>query len=299
MPSPVSFLLSLATFPANYNSTPAQFATDLVNRLTITPSAPWSSFQYGGSIPTSDVGPILFLGATGYQWMVWSAGTGTYVDLRVNGDGLINNSVPLSAITLGNAGGIFTWDAGGNPFILQSSNPAGTVLTSGGLGVLPSWQTPANPVVPAFFEMTTSTPQTFTSSTAPAAPAAQTINFNVVRDSLNVTPDTTNHWVSIPANQTWYVYFQAQLDYANGSSSTTWQVTANIIDSAGAVVGGLVNSANTLGRQGLHVSGILLTSGSPYNVFVQLLPTETVGSSTNISMGVNSQNQRFGGFRLF
>ena len=296
MPSPVSFLLSLSTFPVNYTATPQQFAQDLVDRLTITPSAPWNSFQVGAVVSSSNIGPILYDLGNGMKWIVWDDATGDYAELTVDGTGVLNNSIPLSALAKQVPGGLLSYDASGNPVVISPAvSGTGYVLTQQASGLFQPVALPTSPGS-TYFEVTNSGILTFVSSTAPAAPTAQTVGFNSVLAQSGVVFDVTNHWVPIPSGQVWYFFFQVQLDYAG--SSTTWQVTANITTSTAQVVGGLVNSAGSLGRQGLHVGGIIATTSGAQNVYVQLLPTETTGSSTNITMGINANNQRFGGFRL-
>ena len=137
MPSPVSFLLSVATFPANYSATPQQFAQDLVNRMTVVPSAPWNSFQVGALVPSSDMGPVLYDTGHGMQWLTFDRqGTGSYVNLIIDGGaatvanggitnsggsllggGLLVGSVAINALAPGAAGGILTYDASGNPTV--------------------------------------------------------------------------------------------------------------------------------------------------------------------------------------
>ena len=127
----------------NYNNTPQGFAQDLINRLTITPSAPWSSFQNGGTIPTSNVGPVLYdPNGTGGEWKVWNTATGAYVDLVVQGDGIVNDTIPLSAIGTQTPGGIFTYDASGNPTTLAPSTaPTGPNWISGASYVVGNYVT--------------------------------------------------------------------------------------------------------------------------------------------------------------
>lgn len=110
MPAPVTFNLSLAPFPVTFEGTPQEWAEAVVDRLTIAPSEPWSSFQNGGIIPTSNVGPVLY---NGVQWMVWNVSTGAYENLVVDGGGLISNTVPLSALSTSTPGGLFYYDASG------------------------------------------------------------------------------------------------------------------------------------------------------------------------------------------
>jgi hypothetical protein len=345
MPSPVSFLLSLATFPVNYTATPQQFAIDLVDRLTITPSAPWNSFLVGTLIPTSNQGPVLFDTGSGMKWLVWNDGTGAYVDLVVQGDGIVNESVPLSAMAAQTPGGIFIYDASGNPTTLapatavtgptwvsghtyqvgqyvtspitgfvylctsgpvtsgtdpsldsvhwtvQPSTTSGDVLTQSNSGI-PTWQALPSAVGAANFELVLSAIQNFT--TSPGG-SLQTVNFNTAKFLNGVLFNNTLFSVQIPANQQWYFYFQGQFDYSGAASF--WQVTANITSSAGPVVGGILNSAGALPRAGMSVSGIMPVQSTATTVLVQLLPIETPGS-TDLSMQLNANNNRFGGFRI-
>lgn len=129
MPAPVTFNLTLAPLPVNFTGTPQQWAQAVIDRLTIAPSAPWSSFQNGGSIPTSDVGPILF---NGVQWKVWNSATGEYVDLVVDGGGLVARTVTLAAMATQSPGSLFYYDASGNPAALApATQPTGPNWISG------------------------------------------------------------------------------------------------------------------------------------------------------------------------
>ncbi len=130
MPAPVTFNLSLAPLPANANQmTPQQWAQAVVDRLTIAPSAPWSSFQNGGSIGTSDVGPILYLGK---QWKVWDPGTGAYIDLVVDGGGIIARTITLNAWADQTPGGLSYYDASGHAAVLAPATvPTGPNWVSG------------------------------------------------------------------------------------------------------------------------------------------------------------------------
>lgn len=140
MPAPVTFNLSLAPLPANANNyTPQQWAQAVIDRLTIAPSAPWSSFQNGGSIPTSDVGPILF---NGVQWKVWSSGAGEYVDLVVEGGGLVSRTVMLNAMADQTPGGLLYYDASGHAAVLTPATaPTGPDWISGASYVVGNYVT--------------------------------------------------------------------------------------------------------------------------------------------------------------
>ena len=266
MPAPVSFNLSLAPLPANFNGTPQDWATAVVNRLTITPSAPWSSFQNGGTIGSSNVGPILY---NGMQWKVWSTATGSYVDLVVAGGGLVNNSVPLSAMSTQTPGGLFIYDASGNPTTLapstaptgpnwisgatysigqyvtyaglvylcvlgtsgttapssdgthwtvQSSTTTGNVLTQSSAG-LPVWQALPAAAGAANFEVNLGADQVVPSG--PTGPTT-TLNFNTVEFANGCTYDTVNKQVTLPANQTWYLYLDTQYNYQISNAAPAW-----------------------------------------------------------------------------
>lgn len=342
MPAPVQFSLSLAPFPVNYSATPQVFAQDLINRLTITPSAPWSSFQYGGSLPTSDIGPVLFNANGAYEWKVWNVGSGTYVDLVVQGDGIVNNSIPLSAMGTQTPGGIFTYDASGKPTTLapstaptgpnwvsgttyvpgnyvtylgvvyicilgvsgstapnsdtthwtaQSAVTTGAVLTQSSAG-LPVWLALPASSGASSFELTNSGIQIFTSS---PSGTTTTMQFNTTKFMTGTSYNAGAFSVNIGANQSWYFYVQVQFDYAG--TPPTWQASVNIVSSGGQSIGGLINAVTPLPRQGMFVGGVMSPSAGATTVLAQAVMVETPGS-TNLSMQLNSANQRFGGFRL-
>jgi hypothetical protein len=367
---PVAFLLSLGTWPINYSASPAQFASDLVDRLTITPSAPWTAFQLVTNNPQgniTNIGPQLYDNGNGMRWEVYNSGTAQYVPLTVDGAGIINDTIPLSAMGTQTPGGIFIYDASGNPTTLapasmvtgptwvsghtynvgqyvtspitsftylctsgpvtsstdpsadsthwtvQSSTTTGDVLTQS-TGGLPAWQALPGPTGSSNFEITLSAPQSFTSSSGGTTTTVQFNTSKFVNGSVTFT--SGSFLVNISANQTWYFYTQAQFDYAG--SAGFWQVTTNIVSSGGQVIGGLVNSpgeyvqsltqsgttpfavtptSSGIARSGTHASGIMAPVSTATTVLVQVVCVETPGS-TNISMQLNSSNQRFGGFRI-
>jgi hypothetical protein len=124
MPSPVAFTVTSAPLPVNFSGTPQEFATALVDRLTVTPSVPWSAFITGGTIPTSDNGPLLYnAGAGNKEWRVWDTGTGAYTYLLTNGAGLLAGSIPLSKLTtdISTASTVLIRNASGVPTTLAGS----------------------------------------------------------------------------------------------------------------------------------------------------------------------------------
>jgi len=135
MPPSVAFTLTLAPLPVNFNDTPQALAQAIVDRITITPSIPWSAFITGAVIPGSNQGPLLYNSGTGdKEWRVFDTGTGLYTYLTVNGAGLIAGSVPLSAFItdLVNAKSVYTLNQLGVP--TMKTGTLGDYMTMGANG---------------------------------------------------------------------------------------------------------------------------------------------------------------------
>lgn len=219
MGAPVTFNLSLAPLPANFTGTPQQWATAVISRLTITPSLPWSSFQYGGAISTSDVGPILYLGVNGYEWKVWNAGSASYTDINVQGAGIVPATVPLSALATVDANAVIISSATGAIEVLDPPTTAGEVLTASGSPLAPGWA-----VLPPFpgltyFAATLTTSQNFTTNST-----LVTAQFNSVSDSNNITFNTGSYGAPINNNEVWFYSASFQIEAlsapANGPGAT-------------------------------------------------------------------------------
>lgn len=121
MASPVAFTLTLATLPVDFEGTAQELAQAIVDRLTIEPAEPWNSFQVTSSIPDSDVGPVLY---EGVEWRVFDEGDGAYTYLRVHGAGIIEGTIPQSAIKTetGQANKVFVWDNSGAPSAIAGTD---------------------------------------------------------------------------------------------------------------------------------------------------------------------------------
>src|SRR5690242_7083459 len=98
MPAPVEFTISMSSLPSGFTGDPQELADAIAERLTITPSEPWSSFINGGAEPTSDVGPWLRLGQ---EWRVWDVGLGAYTYHVQNGAGLVDGTVTGAKLAAG------------------------------------------------------------------------------------------------------------------------------------------------------------------------------------------------------
>lgn len=296
-PPPVSFLLSIGTFPVNYSATPQQFAIDLVNRLTVTPSAPWNSFQVNtttaiGSI--TNVGPVLYDNSNGAEWQVYNRSTGQYTVLTVEGSGLVNNSVPLSALATQTPGGLLSYNASGAPTVIAPAvSGTGFVLTQQGSGLFAP-TAPPNAPGSSYFE-------TFPSTSSQSIPFTSgggsntTLAFNTVRFDSTSTFNTTGNYFTVPANQVWFLYACCQLDWTGATSGNLLQVVIELAGSS--TVGTLYNYSAPLGRAGAYTSAIITPGASPQNVTVVI--NATGSGSGAVAMLSNSANNRFGGFRLF
>lgn len=162
MPAPVEFTITMSALPVGFAGDPQELADAIADRLTITPSEPWSSFINGGAAPTSDEGPWLKLGQ---QWFVWDVGTGAYIPLVVDGAGIIpasitaaafapgavdagaitDGSLPISKLANDSAKGVLTYNASGVPTV-SAAGSNGWVLTQSASGpimaALPAFPTP-------------------------------------------------------------------------------------------------------------------------------------------------------------
>jgi hypothetical protein len=287
MPSPVSFNVQLAPLPANFRGTPAQWAAAVAARLQISPNVPWSSFQNGGAIPASDVGPVLY---EGQEWRVWNPLTGSYTFHRQNGAGLVDKTVTKAKMADGTAGGILIYDAAGRPIELPiASGTDGQVLTK--VGTTPVW---ADTFVPGihYFEATASTSQDLNTNGS-----VQVVQFDTVRAQANVVFDTTNFRVPVVAGEVWNVYSYLQIE-DNAPASTDVQVQLDIrVSGASTGVSTVFNAAALGSRFGMGTSGIIKITADGY-LDVAVTPTETTPAADGLVVAGNATNTRFGGFRI-
>lgn len=288
MPAPVTFSLSLAPLPVNANQyTPQQWAQAVIDRLTIAPSAPWSSFQIGTTIPSSDVGPILY---GGQQWKVWDSGSGSYIDLVVEGGGLVPRTVQLSAIADGAPGDIFIYDASGHAAALPIG-AVGEILTS--TGTAPEWATAAPAATSTYFEYGITTDLNVVTNASPTL-----VPFNALRLNVGAGFDTVNNRLPCPAGSVWFLYADLQLSAINHAAEENVPVSVEIRPNGanGIGAGGLAGYAYILGATGVRTSGVLAFNSAGYaDVGVTIN-----SSSPSYSMDVvaNQSLTRFGGFRI-
>jgi hypothetical protein len=210
MPPPVAFDITLAPLPVNFEGTPQEFAQAMVDRLTITPAIPWSSFITGSVIPTSDNGPLLYNSGSGNkEWRVWDTGTGAYTYLTVNGAGLVAGSVPISkfATDLANASSVFTLNSSGVPTFKTGS--LGDTLRMGASG--PEFQT----TVPLTFA-----PVRATAVTVPQSVPIDTVLHKIIADSELFDPqsvyDAVNSRYVAPTTGIYAVSASVQVDNNGG-----------------------------------------------------------------------------------
>jgi hypothetical protein len=288
MPAPVSFNIALAPLPNNFSGTPQQLATAIADRLTIAPTAPWSSFQNGGSIPTSDVGPVLF---NGTEWRVYDTGLGAYTFATQNGAGLVNNTVTLNKLIGGTAGSLLYLNTSGRPAeLLASSGTNGQTLQL--VSGVPAWSSPIPTVTSNLFEVTLGSNQPIDTNASNI-----TVQFNLVRTQKNVTFDITNYQVPVTAGSVWLFYVQLQVE-DTGAASTNVQFITNIrsVNNSGYVVSSLTNLATVNSRFSATATGIIPFASADF-VQVIVVASETTAASGGLNISANS-NSRFGGVRL-
>lgn len=152
---------------ASFQGTPQQFADAIAARLSIITQEVFALFRVGTTEPSSDVGPWMDTSTSIGIWKVWNPETGNYQPMPVADETLryiLSNTAPDPDIFqlwvelngLGKAISIKTWYNGAwhdiyedtiatlNAAIANVFTPygaAGTILTSNGPGVAPSWNT--------------------------------------------------------------------------------------------------------------------------------------------------------------
>lgn len=287
MPAPVTFTLSLAPLPVNFSGTLQDWATAVVARLTIAPSAPWSSFQNGGAIGVSDVGPILYQGV---EWRVFDTGLGAYTYLRVNGAGIVAATIPLTKLSAGTAGSVLVYSGAGAPSeLLAASGTNGQVLTLA--AGAPVWTALPTATVPGstYFETTLSAGQNINTDGS-----TNTVAFDTVKFSNTVTFDTTLHQIPVVAGQVWYFYGSLQVEDA-GAATTGFQMLA-VIGTANDVC--TVRDYTTAQpRDGFAWGGVLKVTADGF-VKMQVVATETTPATPGVIIAANIGNTRFGGYRI-
>jgi hypothetical protein len=292
MPSPVDFTVSLAPFPATGSYTPAELAQAIVARLTISPAEPWSSFQNGGTIPTSDVGPVLY---QGMEWRVWNPALGAYTYHRQNGAGIVSGTVPFTALAQNAVtGGVMTTNSGGNPTLLAPATN-GQVLTL--VGGVPTW---VDSFVPAAggntFEaiLTPSVQQNVAATSGPTVVEFDT----TLLDPAGAFDAGGFRW-PVSAGEYWFFYAQVQL--SEPSSNVTDLVAQLDIRRGGVATLGKSNTgyfANlSKGDMNVFASGLMLIGAENY-VDVALTLIGTDAGAGGVDIDSNQTNTRFGGYRI-
>ena len=295
MPAPVSFSLALAPLPVNFSGTPQQFAQALVDRLTISPSAPWSSFQNGGSIPGSDQGPVLL---NGTEWRVFDTGMGAYTYHVQNGAGIVNNTITLaklaSDVTKAKSAVIF--DASGVVTnVTTATNGYVLTQTSGG----PAFQALPTPVPLATannFQVRLGTAYVY-SSTTPAT--TLTVPFDTVSlASSGVTFNTSTHAIALPANSVWYLYTRLQVsDNVGGQANVAHYVGISPVGATTPALGGEYHGSGATTFAGCDTGGIVAIGGTAGSATVTIESGN--GIATGSAFSINTDvNTFFGGFRL-
>lgn len=283
MPAPVEFTISLAALTPGFSGDPQALATEIAQRLTISPSEPWSSFVNGGAQPSSNVGPWL---KNGNEWWVWSAALGTYTYHSQNGAGLVAKSVPLTALADGSPKSVLTYDASGRPALISGVAGQGIVLDASGLPAFSS------PITGNFFVLRASASQDYV-----ADGVHHPVHFNLTSDAVGVTPDLANYRVPIPENSTWQFGASLQIESINGAHTNSEHFVAIRPYQLDAVaLGSLDTQPTNVTRLGLQTGGVYKFGAAGY-VDVIVASTNNTGG-TDYSVSTNGTNTRFWGFRL-
>lgn len=284
MPDPVEFNVSLSPFPASGKFTPAELAQAIVDRLTITPAEPWSSFQVVNSLPTSDVGPVIYNRA----WYIWDTGTSSYKPHVQDGSGLVNGTVTVAKLAnFTNAGAVLISNGSKVPTELTAGTNGQVLSLAAGV---PGW---ADSFVPAaggnVFEYTLSAPQSVN-----IVGAAETVEFNGKRiDPVNAFDSANYRWPVVSAGQVWFFYAQAYLQKTG--TAAVWDVQLDIRrDGAATGLGTFWAGAAAIVDQCVSASGIILMTTESY-IDVGITVN---GTTDTVDILANVTNTRFGGFRI-
>jgi hypothetical protein len=283
MPAPVSFTLSLAPLPANFEGTLQEWAAAVVDRLTVAPAEPWSSFQNGGALGSSDVGPVL---VDGTQWYVFDTGLGSYTYHKQNGAGLVNRTVSLEKLSTGAHNCLVWFDNTGTPNALQPGTDGQTLQMVTGTV---AWQTPEAAPGATYFEATVGTSQDLDT-----AGVTSTVNFDTVKNQAGVVFDTANYQVPVKAGEVWFFYCTLQLEDA-GAASTDVQISGYIGGTDDIAMVRSYVTAQT--RDGFSWSGIKKVTADGF-VKVSVVCNETTPANPGLSIANNTGNTRFGGYRI-
>lgn len=287
MPAPVTFAITLAPFPVNFTGTAQEWGTAVADRLTITPSAPWSSFQNGGSIPLSDVGPVLY---DSMEWRVFNIATGLYTYHRQNGAGLVDATVTDAKLASGTAGAIRIYGADGRPAVLQANGTDGQVVTQTAAGVFGL----ADTFVPSkeYFETTVSVDQDINTNSS-----VQVVEFDTVRNAANLTFNTGTFRAPVTGPTVWFVYLNLQVE-DTGAASTAVQMQADVrLNGTSTGIGTIAAYQTAQSRFPLSTMGIIVVPTAGY-LDVAVSASETTPSATGLAIAGNAGNTRFGGFRI-
>ena len=120
------------------------------------------------------------------------------------------NAVGLAEMAGGTDGNLITYDASGDPAYVTTGT-SGQVLTSGGVGVAPTFQTAASvtfePMCRAYLG----------SSLSAIDDTVQIMPFNQTEYNLGSAWDTTNYKFTVPSGEAGYYLINAQLYIGNSS----------------------------------------------------------------------------------
>ncbi len=286
MPATVDFTLTLAPMPVNFNGTPQEFATALVNRLTITPTIPWSSFVLSGSIPAYDTGPILYNAGSGFkEWRVWDTDTSSYTTLTVNGAALVAGSIPLSklATDVANAKEVLIYDVSGVPSSVGGTTGQTLQMGAGG----PEFVTVAAPSAPVHCPVAAekTTPQVL------SVDGSQTkvLFSNEINDPDDVYDPTTSDYTA-PTAGLYFITSTIQIDSSSGGSdNSTLEITAwagvDAVVGYGNIVGqSQATPPNTNAKRTTVTFSGLMSVSAGWKINSWISATQATPSGTTVSI---------------
>lgn len=286
MPNPVQFDITAGSIPEDFEGGLQDVLNLFAQRLIIRPSQPWTSFVQGPAQPSSDVGPWF---KDGQELRVWSPVLGTYVPVRVRGDGILPATLPISSIEplppqqvlISDIDGRTSY-VGGTPGQTVQVAPSGTPIF-------------ANPATGQLFSATVAAAFPFASDgNAKRVPFAQAFgsqaaDFDIVAHQFKI---------SAPLVGRWFFYASLQIDDINAPSANAVH-TISIARNGGlhGLQSGVLGNASAIPTTGVSVCGIF--DASTNDTFeVQINSTSSTGSGNEFQVAVNGNTTRFGGFRL-
>lgn len=302
MAAPVQFNVSISPMPVREAWTAQQLATDIADRLTVSPADSWTAFQVisstVGVAPTADYGPVLLSANSGTYsgktvWLRWDSSTGAYKHVDLDGAYLLDASVTLAKLAdVSAAGSVLITDATKTiSELTAASGSSGQVLTLVG-GTTPTWVDTFVPSAPGnYFEANMTAPQVINTGGV-----LEIVEFDNARIDPSSQFDAANFRFQVSEGEIWYFYAQVQVA-DSGAATTAWDLQLDVRPQgvAGDGFGTYESLAAAIETHNLRTSGIIAVAAGVTYVDVALTCN---GTGADIAVEANVTNTRFGGYRI-